>query len=45
MHGGYLGAIRQLVGSEIDFPEGSFADQAAERVVADGGELGGGEFC
>ena len=29
---------------EVDAAEGAFADQAAEGVVADGVEVGGGEF-
>ena len=40
-----LGAIGELVGGEVDLAEAAFADEAAEGVVADGVEVGGGEFA
>ena len=40
-----LGAIGELVRGEVDLAKAAFADQSAEDVVADGVEVGGGEFA
>jgi hypothetical protein len=40
----HLGAIAELVRGEIDFPEAAFADQLAQRVVADALEICGRKF-
>ena len=39
-----LGSIGELVSCQVDLAEGAFADQAAERVVADRLEVLVGEF-
>ena len=39
-----LGAIGELMSGEVDLAEAAFADEAAERVIADEGEVGGGEL-
>jgi hypothetical protein len=39
-----LGAIGELVRGEVNLAEAAFADEAAERVVADEVEVGGGEL-
>lgn len=40
----YLGAIGELVRSQIHFPERSLADKTAERVIADIAKLIAREF-
>jgi hypothetical protein len=37
-------AVAELVRGEVDLAEAAFANQTAEGVVADGLEVGGGEF-
>jgi hypothetical protein len=38
-------AVRQLVRGQVDFAEAAFSDEAAEGIVADGVQFGGGEFA
>lgn len=40
-----LGAIGELVRGKIDLAEGAFADEPAERVVADGAKVVGRELA
>jgi hypothetical protein len=40
----HLGAIAELVRGKVDLPKTAFADQLAQRVVADALEVLGREF-
>jgi hypothetical protein len=40
----HLGAIRELMGGEVDLAKAAFANEFTKRVVADGVEVDGGEL-
>lgn len=44
MAAAYLGAIAELVRGQVDFPKAAFANQLAQRVVADTLEVRRREF-